>query len=416
MTQITIVASGSRGDVQPYIALGKGLSDAGYGVRLLASENFASLATEAGLDFASTGISVEDISQTPEWRAVIESGNFIKILGKMQTEMRRHAADSARLLPPLLQGSKLIVAGMAGLGLQGIAKHYKIPMVQAYVFPITPTADFAAPLLKRSLGGLLNRLSFWLTQQMLWQSSKAITKSLHQIENLPKVPFWGPFSELARQSTPTLYGYSRHVLPRPRDWPTQTHVTGYWFLDAQTNWTPPADLVAFLKAGPAPVYIGFGSMGSSNPQQAGEIALEALARSGQRGVLAAGWGGLQVKDVPNTVHMISSLPHSWLLPQMAAVVHHGGAGTTAAGLRAGVPSVIVPFMADQPFWGARLQGLGVSPKPIPRKQLTSTNLAQAITTAVSDREMRQRARVLGEQICAEDGIGQAVRLITQAIP
>jgi sterol 3beta-glucosyltransferase len=417
MTRITIVASGTRGDVQPYVALGKGLKDAGYPVRLLASENYATLAADAGLDFASTGISIEEITQRDEWRAVTESGNFIRILGKMQREMKRYAADSARLLLPLLQGSDLIVAGMAGLGLYGIADRYRIPIIQALVFPFTPTVEFGTPLVpKLPVGGVFNRLSFHLTHQMFWQSSKAVDSELRQIAGLPKGSFWGPFAEQRRRRTLTLYGYSRHVLPRPRDWAEHQHVTGYWFLDAPDGWTPPADLVSFLNAGAPPVYIGFGSMGSRNPQEAGQIALEALARSGQRGVLAAGWGGLQAADVPDTVHLVSSLPHSWLFPRMAAVVHHGGAGTTAAGLRAGVPSIIVPFMGDQPFWGERVRALGVGTAPIPRKQLTADKLAQAITAAVSDREMRQRSSALGEQIRDEDGIGQAVRLIEQHAP
>jgi sterol 3beta-glucosyltransferase len=416
MTQITIVASGSRGDVQPYLALGKGLKDAGYTVRLLASENFELLATEAGLEFASTGVSVEQIMQNEEWRAVIEGGNFIAILGKMQSEMKRHAASSARLLPPLLQGSDLIVAGMATLGLHGIADFYKIPVIGAHVFPFTPTAEFSTPLVPKLPFRALNRLSYHLTHQMFWQSSKAVDTETRKIVGLPKASFWGPFAELERRHTPMLYGYSRHVLPRPRDWAEHHYVTGYWFLNAPKGWAPPTDLVDFLNAGAPPVYIGFGSMGSRNPQEAGRIALEALSRSGQRGVLAAGWGGLQAKDVPDTVHVISSLPHSWLFPRMAAVVHHGGAGTTAAGMRAGVPSIIVPFMGDQPFWGERVRTLGVGPAPIPRKQLTADNLAQAITTAVSHQEMRQRASALAENIALEDGISHAVRLIEQHMP
>jgi len=309
------------------------------------------------------------------------------------------------------------VAGMAGLGLYGVADRHRIPIIQAFVVPFTPTVEFATPLVpKLPVGGVFNRLSFHLTHQMFWQSSKAMDTELRQIAGLPKGSFWGPFAEQRRRRTLTLYGYSRHVLPRPRDWAEHQHVTSYWFLDAPDGWTPPADLVSFLNAGAPPVYIGFGSMGSRNPQEAGQIALEALARSGQRGVLAAGWGGLQAADVPDTVHLVSSLPHSWLFPRMAGVVHHGGAGTTAAGLLAGVPSIIVPFMGDQPFWGERVRALGVGTAPIPRKQLTADKLAQAITAAVSDREMRQRSSALGEQIRDEDGIGQAVRLIEQHAP
>ncbi|MDX2078474.1 MAG: glycosyltransferase, partial [bacterium] len=229
-----------------------------------------------------------------------------------------------------------------------------------------------------------------------------------------KGSFFGHFRRMNREKVPTLYGYSNHVLPRPSDWEAHIDVTGYWYLDTYADWTPPADLVAFLANGSTPVYIGFGSMGSKNPEEAGKIALKALELSGQRGVIASGWGGMKSSDLPPTVYMLSSVPHSWLFPQMSAVVHHGGAGTTAAGLRAGIPSIIIPFMGDQPYWGHRVHQLGVGTKPIPRKKLTAENLAEAINQAVSDTTMRQKAKELGDKICTEDGIGNAVAHI-QAI-
>ncbi|MDQ3247716.1 MAG: glycosyltransferase, partial [Chloroflexota bacterium] len=152
---------------------------------------------------------------------------------------------------------------------------------------------------------------------------------------------------------------------------------------------------------------------SSKPEQAAELVLQALARSGQRGVLYAGWGGLKQEHLPENVFMTRSVPHSWLFPQMAAVVHHGGAGTTAAGLRAGVPAIVTPFFGDQPFWGQRVYALGVGPKPIARRRLTIDNLAEAIRCAAFDTTMRKRAADLGRRIRAENGIAQAVTVIEQ---
>jgi sterol 3beta-glucosyltransferase len=411
--KISVVASGTRGDVQPYLALSKGLQDAGYNARLLASENFEALVTEAGIPFGSMGMGAEERIQSEEWRKTIEGGNFLKVLGKMQAEMKNAAAELAPKLPPLLEGSDLIIAGMAGLGgAFSVAEHYKIPLIQAYVVPFSPTQAFGTPLVPAlPLGQILNRLSFHVTHQMFWQSTKVSDAETRKLLGMDKPPFWGPFRALARSQTPTLYGYSAHVLPRPRDWGSQIHVAGYWFLDEGEGWQPPADLVAFLDAGDPPVYIGFGSMGSRNPEEAGRIALDALGRSGQRGVLASGWGGLKAAEVPETVHLISSLPHSWLFPRMAAVVHHGGAGTTAAGLRAGVPSIVTPFGMDQPFWGHRVAELGVGPQPIPRKRLSGEGLAAAITEAVTNASMRRRAADLGEAIRSEDGVGNAVAVI-----
>ena len=189
------------------------------------------------------------------------------------------------------------------------------------------------------------------------------------------------------------------------------HVTGYLFLDTQPDWRPAPELQAFLDAGEPPVYVGFGSMAGRNPEQLAGLTIEALARSGQRGLLLTGWGGLRADQVPDHVFVVDSAPHSWLFPRMAAVVHHGGAGTTAEGLRAGVPNVIVPFVFDQPFWGARVKALGLGPAPIPQKKLTADRLAHAIRSAVTDQTMRQRASLCGQAIRAEDGIGNAVNVI-----
>jgi sterol 3beta-glucosyltransferase len=413
MQHIAIVASGTRGDVQPYIALGQGLKQAGYPVRLLTSDDFEPLVTGAGLEFCSTGGSIEAIIQSDEWRRTMERGNFLVILSRMQAEMKRHAAVMAQKMPPLLEGSDLIIAGTAGMSAFTIADAMKIPFLQAYVFPFTPTGAFPAPLVPKLPvhSAVINKVSFDITRQMLWQSSKAMDVETRKVMGLKKGSFLGPYRSLNQRQIPAMYGYSHHVLPRPNDWHENHVVTGYWFLDAEAGWQPPADLLDFLNAGDPPVYIGFGSMGSRNPEDAAAIALDALKRSGQRGLLASGWGGLQASDVPESVHLISSLPHRWLFPRMAAVVHHGGAGTTAAGFSAGVPSIIIPFMGDQPFWGQRARDLGVGPAPIPRKKLTGERLAAAIRESVTNNGMRQQAKALGEKIASENGVGNAVAFV-----
>jgi sterol 3beta-glucosyltransferase len=199
---------------------------------------------------------------------------------------------------------------------------------------------------------------------------------------------------------------------------TSVRAHGLEFHGVQGNvqeviWQPPAALDAFLESGPAPVYIGFGSMGSRDPEQTAKLVLEAVKKTGQRAILQSGWGGLKADQLPNDVHLIGQTPHHWLFPKMAAVVHHGGAGTTAAGLRAGVPTTLIPFFGDQPFWGERVARLGVGTKPIPRKQLTSDNLAQAIQTSTQNSSIRQAATRIGEKIRAEDGIAKFVQALEQ---
>jgi sterol 3beta-glucosyltransferase len=209
-------------------------------------------------------------------------------------------------------------------------------------------------------------------------------------------------------SLPVLYAFSPLVVPKPPDWNASIRLTGYWVLPADAAWRPPAALDAFLGAGPAPVYIGFGSMTPTRADRLTAIAVDALAAAGQRGVLLGGWGAFGEGDLPSTVIAVRDVPHEWLLPRMRAIVHHGGAGTTGAALRAGVPSIVVPLGFDQPFWGRRVYALGVGPRPISRRRLTAAWLAQAIQTATTDGAMRARAADLGTALRAEHGVEVAV--------
>jgi sterol 3beta-glucosyltransferase len=296
----------------------------------------------------------------------------------------------------------------------GLAEKFNIPLLQAYVFPFSPTKEFPAAMVPKSVanfGGGANRLSHQAFRQIMWQSSRAADTLMRQkVLNLPTAPFMGPYASATFNQLPAVYGFSPSVIPQPSDW-KDAKVTGYWFLDEGNTWTPPQALTDFLQSGPAPVYIGFGSMGSRKPEETANLVLEALAKTKQRAILLSGWNGMKSDNVPDSVFLVDSVPHSWLFPKVAGVVHHGGVGTTAAGLRAGVPTTIVPFFGDQPFWGARIAELGVGTQPIPRKNLTSDNLAAAIQTLVTDKGMKQRASDLGKKIRAEDGIANVLSVI-----
>jgi sterol 3beta-glucosyltransferase len=411
---ITLIAPGSRGDVQPYVALGAGLKQAGHTVRLLTSQDFQELVTTYDLDFCDLGGNMQTVAQGMQ--GLLEQGNFLKILASMGDAAQQLAAQAARSGLAACQDADLLIAGLGGLFVgHALAEKLDIPLIQAYYFPVTPTREFPnalVPLPPVRLPAWANRLSHHLAQQMLWQNFRAADNiARRDILRMPPAPFWGPFG--AQQKQMILYGYSPQVLPPPSDWADFVHVTGYWFLEPPTGWEPPTELVAFLQAGPPPVYIGFGSMVNRKPEETTDLILQALARTGQRGVLSSGWGGLQQRDLPETVMMIGSVPFNWLFSQMAAVVHHGGAGTTSLGLWAGVPSIVVPFMGDQPFWGRRVYELGVGPHPIPRRHLTAERLAEAIHCAVTDTALRARAAHLGECIRVEDGVAQAIALIEQ---
>ncbi len=414
--QITIIAGGSRGDVQPYVALGKGLKEAGHTVRILSSDDFHDLVTDYGLDFFTTGGSSQAVAQNLQ--ALTEQGKMLKILSEMRQASEKQAVQAAEKGLVACQGSDLILGGLSGLfSGQALSEKLGIPLLLAYLVPFAPTREFPSvltPVPQSPLTKWVNKLSHYLTQQIMWLSFRsADNKARAEVLHLPPASFWGPFFSLARQKRPVLYGYSPQVVSPPRDWDASLHVTGYWFLDSPAGWKPPMDLMNFLQSGPPPIYIGFGSMSSSKPEETADMVLQALARTGQRGVFYEGWGGLKKEQLPETVFMTGSIPHTWLFPRMAAVVHHGGVGTTAAGLASGVPSIVVPFFADQPFWGQRVYALGVGPKPIARRQLTVDNLTEAIRIAVSDEEMRKKAASLGARIRAENGVTQAVTIIEQ---
>jgi hypothetical protein len=310
------------------------------------------------------------------------------------------------------RGMDMVLAGMGGLytGL-AIAEKLSLPLLQAYVVPFTPTQEFSSVLAPR-LPAPLNRFSHHLTRQLMWQGFRsADSLARKRVLGIAPAPFSGPYNASPAHGMPVLYGFSPSVIPVPSDWNGSAHVTGYWFTQEPEEWQPPASLVDFLQSGSPPVYIGFGSMSNRDPEQTADLIVQALARVKQRAVLLSGWGGLQKNNIPGSIYMIDAIPHSWLFPRVAAVVHHGGASTTAAGLRAGVPSIVIPFFGDQPFWGRRVADLGVGPKPIPRQKLTVERLVKAIREALTDEDSRQRAYRLGKQIQAEDGIASAVEIL-----
>ncbi|GAB4212071.1 MAG: glycosyltransferase [Roseiflexaceae bacterium] len=409
---ILILTLGSRGDVQPYIALGMGLRAAGYDVTLSSEARFAGFVEQHGLRFAPLRGELLSLLQTPEGKAaLVGKGNPVKLLRQVGPMLRQVLDDEWQIA----QEADAVIYHPKALGGHSIAEKLGIPGILALPLPLySPTRAFPSLLLPfDNLGGTLNQASHQLT---VWLSSVSTSSVLNrwrkEVLDLP--PAGDPLTLHGRPLL-RLYGYSPALLPTTGDWAGHSVATGYWFLDQQAAWQPPPALLAFLRDGPPPVYIGFGSMPAQDAQANTTLVLEALERAGQRGVLASGWGGLAAAELPPSVYLLEEAPHDWLFPQMAAVVHHGGAGTTAAGLRAGVPTVICPFFGDQPFWGRRVAALGAGPQPIPQRRLTAARLAEAIRNAVGDPAIRQRAAALGDTIRAEDGVARAVKLIEQEV-
>ena len=414
--RIVIIAPGSQGDVQPFLALGKGLIKAGNAVRLVTNQNHKDQVQSNGLEFWSIEINTEDIIRSEKMREALESGKLLTSMARMGKELKLHAKLLAQRGLDACQGMDLVMAGISGLFIgYSLAEKLDIPFLQALNIPFTPTKAFPGALLPRYPSWLGSyRVSHRLTQQIVWQAYRPTDKvSREHVLELPKSPFFGPFKSESLRNGPIIYGISPSILTRPVDWANNIYIAGFWLLDPPDEWSPPSDLMEFLQAGPTPLYIGFGSMSNKEPDKVTDLVLQALKKTNQRAIVFSGWGGLSKANLPDSVLMVSSVPHSWLFPRVQAVIHHGGAGTTAAGLNAGVPSIIVPFHGDQPYWGRLIARLGVGPNPIPRKKLSSTRLAKAIQEVQSNREMNERAANLGSKIRAENGIGRAIEIISE---
>jgi UDP:flavonoid glycosyltransferase YjiC (YdhE family) len=403
---ITILALGSRGDIQPYAALGYGLKSIGHQVRFITFENFASLVVENELDFYPIHGNAQ---------ALVANGgaDMFKLVRSFGSLAERYARD---LSAPYLGETDLIINQLpAGLYGFDLAEKYNVPMVLASVIPLAQTRMF--PLMgfpALPLPGY-NKATYYLGEQMAWQMFRTvINRWREKTLNLPPLPIKGYLEKIGTRQIPIINGFSQYVVPRPSDWNEHIHMTGYWFPE-DTHWQPPSALSAFIEAGSPPVFIGFGSMPIKDPQRTTNTILEALKRTGQRGILHMGWSGIGNQALPDHVFKIDYAPYTWLFPRMAMVIHHGGSGTTAFGLRSGIPSCVVPFVFDQYYWGERIAQLGVGPNPIRYKDLTVERLTEVIYMGISNSQIKQKAAGLGEKLKAENGIQNALRIFEKLL-
>lgn len=412
---ILLLTQGSRGDVQPFVTLATRLMQAGHSVTLGAPPDFADLAAEYGVDFTPVGISVMARLNSAQGKAAIESGNILKRL-RFLREMQQELTDKVnRESWQAGQGADAVMYWTGMIAGYNVAEKLGIPCAEVAPFPVIPTHEFPAFLLGggKDRGTLLNRLVWYANEQVIWQMlvRSGANKQRREVLGLPPLPFSGPRKHQQQKKMPVFHAYSPSVLPHPADWPDRVHTPGYFFAEPPPGWKPPADLLRFLESGSPPVYVGFGSMPNQAQVETRNLILRALELSGQRGIIHRSLAG--DSPLPESIFGVGSLPHSWLFPRMAAVIHHGGAGTTGMGLRSGIPSIIKPFSADQPAWARQVHTLGVGPRPLPRQGFTAEQLADAIQAAVNDYAMRQRAADLGERIRAEDGPGRTIALFMQ---
>ena len=412
--KVIICCLGTRGDVEPLLALGKALQARGHAVTLCGPDNCASwVRDEHALGFVPLGIDFKALMQSREVREArggIEAAIGKGVIAAMPAALRA-ASDTADRV-----GVDLVVCSATFPGGPDLAEKHGAALVTTAMAPVFPTRQF--PFFLASVGPfgcLLNRATYLMPAMARAMHGAALAQWRREELRLQSR---GPrMLEMGCQTdgmvAPRLCCVSPSVIPQPNDWDTATTMTGYWRLEDPAQWAPDDALAAFLAGADRPVvYIGFGSMTVLEPAALVAIVLPAVREAGVRAVLQLGWSGDVIDAAAADVYYLDVAPHAKLFPLVSAVVHHGGAGTTAAGLSAGRPTLICPIGADQPMWGDRVhRELGCGPKPIPLAKLTPALLASRLHALVSDAGFCTRATELAARIAREDGLARAVEVI-----
>lgn len=414
---ISILATGSRGDTQPYIALGVALKKAGKQVRVAAFENYESFVREHGLNFFPIRGDIEMVAKSESVKKSRNADNPLKVVLGFR-ELQKLVFEVQEDFYRACEDSEAVIYHPGAAIGYFAAQKMGIPAIFAPPFPMAPTSEYPAIIFygKVPSNRAINLLTHKVFSQIMWSTVSSPIKS-YWMKKFGTSPenFGNPFARQNSRRYPTIISSSKHIFPVAGSDLEYVTTTGYWFLDESDQWAPPSELTKFLEEGEKPVYLGFGSTGLQSTGDLTEMMIEGLRLAGKRGIVATGWGGLKNQDVASTdILFIQSAPHSWLFPRVQAVIHHGGAGTTAAGLRAGVPSIIIPFSNDQFSWGKRVFDLEVGSEPLSHKNLTAQKLADAICQATS-MEIIENSKILGEKINAEDGVSNAVKVVLRAL-
>ncbi|KAF2427854.1 UDP-Glycosyltransferase/glycogen phosphorylase [Tothia fuscella] len=437
---IAIIITGSRGDVQPFIALGQTLQKPPYEhrVRICTHPVFKEFVEDNGLEFHSIGgdpaklmaymvknpgilpsrqsIRAGDIHQRRleiaemlegSWKACTHAGD-----GVNKIDLSAHAQDEDVLMslpPPFIADA--IIANPPSYAHIHIAEKLAVPLHIMFTMPWSPTGAFPHPLANLDANKvdsrLANILSYRRMDFLTWEGLADLINRFREKTLLrdPITPIWG-HDMLPRLRVPFTYCWPEVLIPKPADWGDHISISGYWFLSLGSKFRPDAALQEFLDAGPPPIYIGFGSIVVDDPDAFTQMIFDAVAKTGVRALVSKGWGNVGGANPPPNVYLLGNVPHDWLFPRVSAVVHHGGAGTTAIGIALGKPTVIVPFFGDQPWWAAMIYRAGAGPEAVPFKKLTADLLAENIRKALEP-SMQARAKELAVKIEGEDGTKKA---------
>ncbi|SEE56529.1 glycosyltransferase [Jiangella alba] len=419
-----VLTDGTRGDVQPFVALASALRTAGHRVTLVGPESSMSLATEHDVPF----VPLTDSARTE----IVErrAPNTVGRNGLMRMHLALRIIRENRMKP---SGKLRELADASARGADVLVHHTNvpghhlaewlgIPAVPVCPFPYwVPTSSFPDPTLPFALPPSLNRASYGLNKALPTNlllrlySKKHLSRWRRDALRLPaRRGQHDLFRRPDGERVTFLQAFSRHMLPAPVTYPDWVETTGFWYLPASPGWSPPAGLAEFVNDGEPPIFVGFGSMVGADPRRTTRVVADALRNTKSRAVVATAWGGLDPDGFGEDVFCLEQVPFDWLFPRVSVVVHHGG-GTIGAALSAGRPQVLCPFMFDQPFNAQCMHDIGVAPPPQPERDLTADGLAKAINVALTDDGMAQRAAEVGRRIRDEDGLGAAVRTIESAV-
>ena len=434
MASIHLISVGSRGDLEPYLALLEELKTRNNQVHLIGSANFKETCHDRALRFTELPGDFRELMGSEAGLQLME-GRAVRLINDDLLAAWLKAGRQA------IRGCDLLIAPPLAIWAYHLAEAEGCRFAVTSPIPLMGTREFAflkwpgKPRdktethqrwlrggLRRRLLGRLNRLSYNMVRLIKWRQEAGVIQTFRASEGLPALPWAGI---AGRRDTPqqlkdpqVLHLFSKHVLSRPADWPTNATVTGFCLSQNQATegYIPPDDLKTFLAKGPAPIYAGFGSMIPRNPAHLAEVVIKAASDDVARLILSPGWGRvLPKKPYSNTVFILESCPHQWLFPQLLGAVHHGGAGTTATTLQCGIPSIVVAFFADQPAWGKTLEELGVSPATHSAKNVTAKDLQVSLSQIKTVNDYRHRAQNLKKRIQKENGVMQTADALESVI-
>ncbi|CAN1217811.1 Sterol 3-beta-glucosyltransferase UGT80A2 [Linum perenne] len=423
--QIVMLIVGTRGDVQPFIAIGIRLQKSfmqedGHRVRLATHVNFKDFVLDAGLEFFPLGGDAKVLAgYMVKNKGIVPSERSEILLQRKQIREIIFSLYAACKDPDpetkVRFKAEAIIANPPSYGHAHVAEALKIPLHMFFTIPWTATSEFPHPL-TRVKQPAAYRLSYHVVDTLLWLGAQGMINECRKKHLKLRPVTYLSGSDSSRMELPFGYIWSPHLVPKPKDWGPKKDVVGFCFLDLAKKYEPPTALLDWLGNGDAPIYFGFGSLPLQEPEKMTELIIKALELTGQRGVLNEGWGKLgNVLKPKKFVYSLDSCPHDWLFLRCKAVVHHGGAGTTAAGLKAACPTTIVPFFGDQFFWGDQVHARGVGPEPIPFEDFTTEKLVYAIKYML-DPKVKLRAVELAKAMEKEDGVTGAVKAFYKHFP